>query len=69
MSESTPVLDSILARASKPTKAVTKVIAVRVQGQTWTVLNEQAELAGVKPSDLVRAAVEQFCAEATASKP
>ena len=68
MSETTPVLDSILARASKPTKAVTKVIAVRVQGQTYDVLEEQAKLAGVKPCDIVRAAIEQFCAEATGTK-
>jgi uncharacterized protein (DUF1778 family) len=64
----TPVLDSVLARASKPTKVVTKVIAVRITAQTHDILEEQAKLAGVKSSDIVRAAVEQFCAEATEAK-
>ncbi len=58
------VRNAILERASKPTKSVAKVVTVRVNSLTYDILKEQADLAGVKPSDLVRAAIEAFCAEA-----
>jgi hypothetical protein len=58
------VRNAILERASKPTKSVARVVTVRINSKTYDVLKEQAELAGVKPSDLVRAAIEAFCAEA-----
>ena len=53
----------VLARASKPSKSVAKVVAVRINGQTYDILKEQADQAGVKVSDLVRAAIEELCRE------
>lgn len=55
--------DAILARASKPSKAVAKVVAVRIKGETYEKLSAAAADAGVKPSDLVRAAIEEFVSE------
>lgn len=55
--------NSILARASKPSKGVPKVVAVRIQNESYAVLAEQASLAGVKPSNLVQAMIETFVAD------
>ena len=55
--------EAILARTSKPPKAVTKVVAVRVSAETHAKLAEQADIAGIKPGDIVRAAIEEFLAE------
>lgn len=52
--------EAILARTSKPPKAVTKVVAVRISAEIHAKLAEQAELAGVKPGDIIRAAIEEF---------
>ena len=52
--------EAVLARASKPSKAVAKVVAVRIKGETYEKLEAAAKDAGVKPSDLVRAAIEEF---------
>lgn len=54
------LVTSVLNLASKPGKDVPKVIAVRVKSTDYAVLEAQAALAGVKPGDLVRAAVQAF---------
>lgn len=58
--------DEVLAHASKPSKSVAKVVAVRINGQTYDILKEQADQAGVKVSDLVRSAIEVFCRDGEA---
>ena len=55
--------DAVVARASKPGKAGSKVVAVRVPGATFLRLQDAALQAGVKPADLVRAAIEEFTKE------
>jgi hypothetical protein len=55
--------DAVLARASKPSKAGSKVVAVRVPGPTFERLQEAALQAGIKPADIVRAAIEEFTKE------
>ena len=55
--------DAVLARACKPGKSGSKVVAVRVPNRTDAKLQDAAEQAGVKPADLVRAAIEEFCKE------
>lgn len=57
------VRNAILARACKPSKAVTKVVAVRVNEEVHAKLVKAAEDAGIKPGDIVRAAIEEFCKE------
>ena len=53
--------EAIITRASeKSPGAKSKVIAVRLTGEVYQDLHRAAELAGVKTSDLVRAAVEEF---------
>ena len=52
--------DAVLARASKPSKAGSKVVAVRLPAETYAALADAAEMAGVKPADLVRAAIAEF---------
>jgi len=52
--------DAVLARASKPSRAVAKVVAVRIKGETHEKLMKEAADAGVKPSDLVRSLIETF---------
>lgn len=56
--------DEIIKRASNPSRKVAKVVAVRIKGQHYDILQEQASLAGVKVCDLVRASIESFCEEA-----
>ena len=55
--------DAVLARASKPGKSGSKVVAVRVPATIYAKLQEAALEAGVKPADLVRAAIEEFTKE------
>jgi hypothetical protein len=55
--------DAVLARASKPGKSGSKVVAVRVAAPLYAKLQEAATQAGVKPADLVRAAIEEFTKE------
>ena len=50
----------ILRASEKSPGAKPKVVAVRLSDEVFNALAVQAELAGVKTSDLVRAAVEEF---------
>ncbi len=60
MSEATSLRDAVFARAAKPGKAGARVVSVRIPGPTYAKLQAAAEEAGVKPADLVRAAIEEF---------
>jgi predicted HicB family RNase H-like nuclease len=55
--------EAVLARTSKPAKNVSKVIAVRINPDTYAKLAKQAEDAGVKPGDIVKAAIEELVAD------
>jgi predicted HicB family RNase H-like nuclease len=55
--------EAVLARTSKPPKNVSKVIAVRISPETYAKLAKQAEDAGVKPGDIVKAAIEELVAD------
>lgn len=50
----------ILRASEKSPGAKPKVVAVRLTSEVYQDLYRAAELAGVKTSDLVRAAVEEF---------
>jgi uncharacterized protein (DUF1778 family) len=55
--------DAVLARASKPGKNVAKVVAVRLRAENYALLEKAAADAGVKVSELVRAACDELCEE------
>lgn len=51
-------MDAVVERASNPSKGVSKVVSVRLKTEDYEALLEEAAQAGVRPGEMVRAAVE-----------
>jgi predicted HicB family RNase H-like nuclease len=60
--------EAVLARAAKPSKAVAKVVAVRIKTDNYAILAQAAKDEGVKVGELVRAAIDELCDQLAAKE-
>ncbi len=60
--------EAVLARAAKPSKAVAKVVAVRIKTDNYAILAQAAKDEGVKVGELVRAAIDELCEQLAAKE-
>lgn len=56
-------MDRVIERASVKTTGVKRVISVRIKEEDYQALLTEAANAGVKPGELVRAAVETLVSQ------